>query len=213
LKQYKNIAKPISEQEQALLNVQQVLVDLRNDEPKLIQKIHKFAKMYGKSVQDVIKDLSTGNFIALERFAISPKRQGRSEQIVAYALDQDNDVIDFTRLPKRGKDSLYFDNGRLCDIKPETSHSLDFIVYTKKHTIYMSAKQTEDEGGAQNHQYNELKLFAIATNGFDTSIIKYGVIVEGRYYTDKRLRALLNLNSNFQVWRILDNYAIESISL
>lgn len=212
MKVKKGIDKPKSELDQLLLNIGCVYHLLMVKDRCLLKKIHEYSQRYGIDINHIYERIMEKDFITMERFATQPKRQGRSEQVVSYALDNADFVYDFEQLPKFGNGSLYFSNGVITSNRDNLTHSLDYVVHCSNFVAYMSAKQINQAGGSQKQQYNELRYYAKSTNDYHTNSRRFGAIIEGAYFTDKKISALLSDSSNFLIWRIEDDYTITRIN-
>lgn len=128
-------------------------------------------------------------------FATDPKRQKLHEKAAAIWLSEMHEVERFETLPSSGKGSLYVAmDGEIQEGRGRApGKSLDFRWITGGKTCVASHKYTEQEGGAQDQQFNEmLELLKRFRNCAQTDYVLI-VIVDGAYYTEKKMQQLQNL--------------------
>lgn len=161
-------------------------------------KIKNYAEKYGLQTNYVEqKILDDSNFASF--FAKDPSRQGIHEKIAAEYIRTLK--LDYFRvLPKGGKNALYpafngVDNTNEYNVK-----SLDFEIKIGQVNIYTICKHTDQEGGAQDNQYNDvLQTIKAIKKTNELKNIKYVAILDGEYYRRKNRLDFLNKISENRV--------------
>lgn len=142
-------------------------------DPSVRKKIANWARLRGINLQDVMTDIESSRYFRYA-FAKDPVRQNLYERLALDFLRGLPLLRDVAKLAAGGEKSLFVHKGiltlgenisrtRRADSK---SKSIDFKFTVKpigdrKHDIvcYAMHKYTEGEGGAQDNQYSDLRLF------------------------------------------------------
>ena len=156
------------------------------------QRIKTFCDNFGFDKSDVAQKIRADDMFAAH-FAKKPKGMGFHEKVAGEWLNETLG-LEVTTLPKSGKNALYVtSDGVITEINEgETppSKSLDFMWEKNGITFYAMHKYTEQSGGSQDNQFNEmvktLQNFLRATNRTKRLI----VIVDGPYYNSQRMSKL-----------------------
>lgn len=140
-------------------------------------------------------------------FTKDPKKQNIYEKILTKHVTSFPFISNFQKLSSGGKNALYIDRGvlRKGNEYPHNkpAKSVDFywtIKNDKGKTIefYAFHKYIEESGGAQDNQFKEIKhCIEIGRNGSQETKRRVIFICDGAYFTDKKIRELKNLISNW----------------
>ena len=175
--------------------------DIDLQEPSIQKKVLNWAELRGIALQDLLQDIEHSKYFKYA-FAKDPVRQNLYERLALDFLSNLPLLKDVVKLAPNGEKSLFVHKGILTlgENIPRTqraeskSKSIDFKFAIKpfgqrKHdiTCYAMHKYTEGEGGAQDNQYSDLRLFLYncPTNRQEC----YIAFADGYYYTS-RLRSL-----------------------
>lgn len=180
----------------------------------LENKIQMFVERTGLNQEQLlnIKD----KILALDEFAISifmkdPKRQNVYERILLDYLTENG--INVKKLPASGKNALYCKSGRIENIqkkeRPKELKSLDFEIKIDNKVIYLVHKYTNEDGGAQDNQYNDV---IHQLNNLDSNTTSnVWLCLDGPYYTKERIKYLKSINPNIKIVNI--NNIIQELNL
>ncbi len=165
--------------------------------PYYYDKIRKLIERTGLDemvVETMEEMLTNGDELLLTFLMKDPKRQNIYENILKeYVSDQG---IQIEKLKSSGKNAFYPINDRIetnNPLKPKELKSLDFKMITKSgQLVYIVHKYTNEEGGAQDNQYNDV-IIQLKQLGKNT-IKKVWFCLDGRYYNEKRINALREIN-------------------
>lgn len=182
-------------QEQQIINYQRLISDVESKDKNLIEKIEKFIdnhrflkKKY--SVEDVLTKIKTDELFA-SFFVISPKKQGFAENLQKKYLEGIyGTYLEKSKLRFNEKSEL----GEFRKSKT-TTKTIDF--YAPEINGYFICKYTEEEGGSQNNQENDVISFINSALKYlkDNDKKEYFIIVlDGNYYQNKftELKNLIN---------------------
>lgn len=175
--------------------------------PEMQKKIINFSSKYNLNKRYVEQKI-IDDYSFRVQFAIDPSRQSYHEDI-AYDYLKDLEIANkCIRLPASGGNAKYVTengivNGSLGK-KISNSKSIDFEFEIDNVKIYISHKYTKDDGGAQDNQFNDIKLFINDVNLMLNNNIsnKYEnkifiALVDGPYYKrGNRLEELRSLGGN-----------------
>lgn len=180
----------------------------------LENKIQMFVERTGLNKQQSlnIKD----KILALDEFAISvfmkdPKKQNVYEKILLKHLTDSG--INAKKLPPSGKNALYCKNGRIKNIqkkdRPKELKSLDFEIKINNKVIYLVHKYTNEDGGAQDNQYNDV---IHQLNNLDSNTTpNVWLCLDGPYYNKERIEYLKSINPNIKI--VNRNNIIQELNL
>lgn len=185
----------------------QVLRDNINDKSVSL-KIKKWAEKYELHPKYVKYKVAMDDVFALN-FIKEPSRQNFHEDAAAYEIMKWNIVEEFKKLDKGGDNSKVIDNGEVISLKDITTSKLitktidfqwDIVNQTTGEVFicYASHKYTKDSGGAQDNQYNDIKIFMEHAKENKNRNELFFAICDGKYYqikqkiSDKTKLELLN---------------------
>lgn len=166
-------------------------------EPNIRKKIATYAWRFGYNEGEIREKIQNDEMFAAH-FATDPKKQKLHEKVAATWLSKIPEVEKFQTLPSSGKGSLYVAiDGEIRGGRGRApGKSLDFRWTTKGKTCVASHKYTQQEGGAQDQQFNEmLELLKRFRDCVQTDYVLI-VIVDGTYYTERKMQQLQNLVRN-----------------
>lgn len=171
---------------------------LRNNinEKSVSIKISKWAKKYELDPKYVKYKLSMDDMFALN-FIKEPSRQNFHEDAAASEIANWNIIDNFIQLDKSGAKAKVIDNGRVISLSEVSSSKLitktiDFqwdltnVNTGEIFTCYASHKYTKDNGGAQDNQYNDVKIFMEHASKNDDRYILFFAVCDGKYYQGKQ---------------------------
>ena len=188
-------------------NVQQVISDIEKRplpkylENKLKNNLDLYKGiLYPDNIDTVIKlaDYLKDNKVGLRGFEKDPGRQNLDEKLQLEFYSKKNN-IPIKTLNKSGDSSLCFDKERIviCSIKQanfKKTKTFDAVFINNDITYYILAKHTEESGGAQDNQINDLIdqiEYAIKyyeknkTDNNITNKIKFICMISGKYILSK----------------------------
>ena len=125
-------------------------------------------------------------------FAINPIKQNIAEKLQLKFI-QEHLSPEYKKLPSKGKDSIYFINGKLVHKKEENQKVKSADFYNSQLDTYVFAKYTHEEGGSQDNQYSDVVMFI---EGVDKYLECYPcktqflILTDGEYYTLERIQSL-----------------------
>ena len=168
---------------------------LENQDPGLLRRIQTFSDRFGfdeTAVREKIED----DFMFACCFAKDATKTGFQEKEAGKYLKKFPELIQsFQSLPAHGKNAKYMDqNGNIVTgKKPQNrSKSLDFMwtVGDTHINCFAAHKFTREEGGAQNHQRDELIRLLQMFRGSNNKRIALFAICDGPYYNEQNLSLL-----------------------
>ena len=170
-------------------NVADVLDALRDREDWLMQKIENAAARYDLSREEIEAALRECRVLRFY-FAKDPMRQSMHENTAAAFISSLPGVTEFVQIRSAKK---YIADGRVVDkrelrlmyadnIRVTHTKELDFEWVFGNRRFYAYHKHTNDTGGAQGNQYNDLKTFAreAAKNNIANAV--FIALCDGPYY-------------------------------
>ena len=196
---------------QILKNIEDVRKHIDDDD--MNTKIQNYCKRYDLPYMFIKRKILFDNIFALY-FAKDPSKQSFHQQCAANFIKEIPKVENFQVLPANGKNAVFVINGEIklkeeAGQKQETKEtkSIDFFwnVITqsgKEITFYAAHKYTDQEGGAQDNQYNDLKLFMKHGRQFKDDNVYFLAIGDGPFYLRsntqgvKRIDAMNELYGN-----------------
>lgn len=153
-------------------------------------KIQNYCTRYDLPYMFVKRRILLDNIFALQ-FAKDPSKQSYHQHCAADFIKSLPRVQSFKQLPASGGNSLFIVEGILkykkeLLIDTETK-SIDFSwhIITENGTkimFYAAHKHTDQEGGAQDNQYNDLKQFMKHSNKSNDNLSYFLAIGDGPYY-------------------------------
>lgn len=151
-------------------NILEVRCNINQSDYQL--KIRNFSEKTGFSMEEITNKIMTDNLFVFF-FAKDPKKQNFIEKLVSELLKVD-------KLPASGSKCIRFNqNGDIVSINSgDVSKSADFFI----DGVYYTQKYTNEPGGSQDNQYNDVRDFLIK----GSKQHKVGAIVDGAYWDNKR---------------------------
>lgn len=197
-------------QEQFNNNIIKTIEDIRNNNKKEITKIKQ---KYKNNLERFIKDkeeieklcdiwynqIKEKTFdkdynILLLQSEISyicknPGKQSCEEKYLQKEIEKEitKNMFKEKLIKLNGKDSIYFSKNSNEDFTKEKCHSIGkSIDFSFGNDIYICAKYTEGQGGAQDNQYFDVLTSINCINNLTTYNSKrFAIICDGDYYTSK----------------------------
>lgn len=169
---------------------------LDSNDPYLAKKVETYRERFGYPEPEIKnKIINDPMFAAL--FAKDPSRTSIHENTAGDWLRNLEMVDNFEKLPASGKNALYVStHGEIHGVSSESkpSKSLDFRWKTRGHTVYASHKYTKQSGGAQNHQFDDVRnsLEYFQKKNAEENICLLA-IVDGEYYNKRKMESLRRL--------------------
>lgn len=157
-----------------------------------MKKFKNYASKYGLPLNDIIQKVIEDDVVACF-FTKDPQKQSIHEKTAAKFIKDNKHVVNFKKLPASGANSLFLHNGEIISKKEHdrlklTSKSLDFYWEVKVDNevlkFYATHKYTNEGGGAQDHQYNEIIGFLNNANEVKKPNVFFLAISDGEYYTN-----------------------------
>ena len=171
--------------EARLANIEEVRKDIKA--PWVQEKIsNHIAAFDGIMTREEIEEGILNNIIIASKFCKDPGKQNISEKLAA-------EVLGLNKLPASGKNCIRFnDSGEIVSNSVGSTKSADF----KINDYYVTQKYTNEEGGAQDNQRNDVIDF------LKKGSLKHKVaaLVDGSYW-DKHISDLYTeFKNNPNVW-------------
>lgn len=167
--------------------------ELRNDinSPSVENKITNWAARNSLEPEFVRYKVLTDDTFALQ-FAKDPGRQSLHQKVAAQHIRRVIPLVErFKSLSAGGPDAEYVVNGMVVNgatwrtIQGE-GKSVDFrwslTRENKTFTVYATHKHTRDEGGSQDNQYADVRLFLEAAQRCADPNVLFVAICDGPYY-------------------------------
>lgn len=136
--------------------------------PDAIKRMQNYAKKSLLNLNDVILKVKEDDMFA-RFFVKDPIKQSIHENEAARFIMGNDKIINFEKLPASGKNSLFLHKGKIISKFERDSlnlslKSLDFyweveVKNGENLKFYASHKYTNEEGGAQDHQFIEQRKF------------------------------------------------------
>ena len=158
-----------------------------------------YRKMYGITIfsteeeylNDVLVGIKDGNAPFIEQYYKDPIKQNFYE-IKQREYIKASGILEYIeKLPASGDDAYYIIDGKIFkgkDLKDKDRKmhkSVDFIARHKGHTIYGFQKFTEENGGAQDNQYNDVQDYAKSGKTIEDDSSLIFCVLDGGYYTSR----------------------------
>ena len=169
-------------------NVAKLLAEL--DTSATSVKILNFADKFDLDPLDVKEKIKSDSMFALN-FIKDPLKQSLHEDLAAKHIENELPLVrGFQQLPTRGENALYVQDGEIvsgADLEGEfKGKSLDFTWHYAceghRLDVYAMHKHTKAEGGSQDNQYTDLKLFLEAASSNTNKDNLFIAICDGPYY-------------------------------
>lgn len=158
-----------------------------------MQRIETYCSRFGYTCSQVIQKIFHDGMFAAH-FTKDPTKQGIHENIAADYLRPLPGVSDFEVLPKSGAGAMHISaDGEFCVGKSTSardSKTLDFRWTTSGVQCWASHKYTKEQGGAQDHQFNDQKRFVENFRNHKGERVAFFAICDGAYYTAKKMSEL-----------------------
>ncbi len=184
------------ERERWQANLGEVPARLKAGDPYIAARIDTFIERFGFDPAAVEAKIRSDRMFA-SYFAIEPRRQGIHENVAAEWIAELPEVEDFEVLPKAGKQALYVTSDGYVKKGMEIGKSLDFSWRVGEAQFYAAHKYTKASGGNQDSQFKEMQeLLKRFLHGAESASTVLVVIVDGRYYTEARMRTLRRFARN-----------------
>lgn len=169
-------------------NIQEVRNNI--DEKYMKIKITNYCERYDLPYNFVKRKILTDNIFAIS-FSKDPSKQSFHQHYAAGFISSLPNVNNFQELPASGVNSLFVVDGVIVNRKnisnDNETKSIDFYwESTNKNgeliKFYAAHKHTDQDGGAQDNQYNDLKLFMKHAQKSEYENIYFLAIGDGPYY-------------------------------
>ncbi len=155
-------------------------------------------------------------------FAKEAKKQNIYEKTLAKYISSLSFISNFKKLNNSGKNALYIDRGVLRKgseyphNKPAKSVDFAWTIKSEKGIIinfYAFHKYIKQSGGNQDNQFRDIKhCIEVGRNGSQETKRRVIFICDGDYFTDKKIKELKNLISNWNCV-VLSNAELEKYLL
>jgi hypothetical protein len=170
-----------------LKNIQELKDHINSDDT--IIKIENWANKFNLNSSFVYQKICTDNIFALN-FIKEPGRQNFHENVAAKHIASIKGIKNFKQLPKSGKNALVVSNGVIMSLTSfnnsvEKIKTIDFEFIFNKTQFYASHKYTKDNGGSQDNQYYDLRVFMENARKNSEKDIIFLAICDGSYYQNK----------------------------
>lgn len=168
----------------------------------LIRKIQNECNRKGYPYDKILEKIKDDEMYA-SFFAKNPMKQSLFEEQQLFFLKKICEKV--SKLPTSGNNSIYLENGKLIKgrTKGLSTKSLDF--FDSEANIYFYAKYTNEEGGSQDNQFVDCKIFIHEANEYcknNLDNIKFFALLDGMYFNEKRRKILSDLISETNVDRV-----------
>ncbi|WP_426461259.1 hypothetical protein [Mycoplasma hafezii] len=140
-----------------------------------------------------IRDL---NLIVISKFAKDPSKQNIHEQIAGDFIKKIDGVTEFKILPKSGKYAKYLtSDGNVLEFQPaiKSLKTIDMQWKYNNCMFYASHKYTDQEGGAQDNQFEDIKKFLKSVQQRTDSNVFFIALTDGNYYQTKSKNGISRL--------------------
>lgn len=157
-----------------------------------LKRMQSYSKKHFIPIDKVMSKVKEDEIFA-RNFVKDPVRQSIHENEAAKFIKRNEHIKKFKKLPVSGANSLFLHEGKIITKKEKDLlnlplKSVDFyweIVDKSGETFhfYASHKYTNEEGGAQDHQYTEQRKFLEnANNSKMGNNVFFIALCEGNYY-------------------------------
>lgn len=148
-----------------------------------------------KKYEPIIKETLINDDVLLSFLMKDPKRQNIYENIFKNELIKEE--FDVQKLKASGPEAHYLLNDQIVHNiknKPKELKSLDFVIHQNNKKIYVVNKYTNEPGGAQDNQYNDV-IIQLKNLGIKT-VNSVWFCLDGKYYTKQKIDILKEINRN-----------------
>lgn len=129
-------------------------------------------------------------------FLKEPSRQNFTERAATKFLEKITVLEHFTAHGSASKYFLY--NGQIITQRQIGLKSVDFSWLVGDYECYATQKYTNEAGGAQDNQFNDVVAFLKEANNLPSNCYIFA-IVDGSYYTPEKIKILKNIQHSDQV--------------
>lgn len=138
-----------------------------------------------ETIQDIKNKILVDDLIG-SFFIKEPGRQNISENIVAEQISKIKDINNFINLSSSV--NLFVIDGKITNIRIDGIKSIDFTWNYKGKKVFAAQKYTNEFGGAQDNQYNDVINFLKNCQKNENHI--FIAIVDGKYYNKTKMNNL-----------------------
>ena len=191
--------------------------DINKKNPELIKKIKNKKDKFNlvRTVDNILNEAKNNEFIEALLMKDPTTQNFHENTQLEYQNKKGNNI---KKLPGSGKKALYLSESELItnqSKKPDKgTKSLDFFNKDKRQYVY--AKHTEEDGGSQDNQCKDCKIFIEEAdkycNKYPNKGEKFILLIDGKYYNDNRRKKLKSMISNNNKEKIIvcssDTYPI-----
>lgn len=135
-----------------------------------------------------VKEIVLSDDLVASFFIKDPGRQNIGENTISNLVSSIDLIKSFINHPSNV--SLFVVNGKITSKRKEGIKSIDFEWTTNEKKVYATQKYTVGTGGAQDNQYNDVRIFL--QNCIGNVEHFFVAIVDGNYYTERKINDLRN---------------------
>lgn len=147
-------------------------------------KAHLERNPFLEESEEQIKERLMRDDLLASFFIKDPNKQNITEKHIGKIISKMELVENFQNLPS--STSLFISNGEITDKKQQDNlKSIDYIWETRGKKIYASQKYTNEKGGAQDNQKNDIITFLINALESEHEDVFFFAIVDGYYFDDE----------------------------
>ena len=166
----------------------------------LFKKIKKYKLRYSddRNTYDILQEIRSSIYLQ-NILSIDPLKQNICEKSQLKYIHSKNINI------SKQNTKLYIHNGEFYTSKPSPSSikSIDATIIINDKKYYCYLKYINENGGAQDNQYNDCKLFLQECLKFIEE--KFILIVDGTYFSTKKINELESFQTNNVLIKNSDN--------
>lgn len=152
------------------------------------------------TLDEVKEEIKRSDLVA-SKFIKEPGRQNISENAVGEYISNLTLVENFINHPSNV--SLFVVNGVITNHRRDGIKSIDYTWFTKGKKVFATQKYTNESGGSQDHQFNEVINFMENARGNKEAF--FFAIVDGDYFTESKMETLKKYQTeNVRVCRSLE---------
>lgn len=170
-----------------------------------LNKIDKFIARTSLSTDyknTLIQRILDNDDFVLSVLMADPKRQNIYEQVLYNFM---SNFVNIEKLPSGGPSALFIFQDSITN-NTENNHipkeikSIDFIIHTETSTLFIVHKYTNENGGAQDNQFND--VITQLKNIGEHTCNKIIFCLDGRYYNPQKINYLQSINPNVKITNI-----------